>query len=130
MTFNTPSFFAGIAAAVGILALGFGGGVMMSGVLSDASRAPNKIERQAARDTTTNEQWMIDATPDFPEQLQRLGGRIDGILLTHAHIGHYLGLAQLGREVMGTHRLPVYATRSMAGFVKGGRSSPTRSSLQ
>src|SRR5947209_14989246 len=44
--------------------------------------------------------WLIDATPDFASQLHSAGGRLDGILLTHAHIGHYLGLAQLGREAM------------------------------
>ncbi|HKA35981.1 MAG TPA: MBL fold metallo-hydrolase, partial [Thermoanaerobaculia bacterium] len=40
-------------------------------------------------------------------------------LLTHAHIGHYLGLAQLGREVAGTRALPVFCTSSMARFLRG-----------
>src|SRR5690242_975517 len=31
--------------------------------------------------------FLVDATPDFPEQMERLGGRPDAILLTHAHIG-------------------------------------------
>jgi pyrroloquinoline quinone biosynthesis protein B len=69
-------------------------------------------------DESTNERWMIDATPDFPEQLHMLGGRINGILLTHAHIGHYLGLAQLGREVIGTHDMPVYAMPRMRAFLE------------
>jgi pyrroloquinoline quinone biosynthesis protein B len=69
-------------------------------------------------DPAAGRRVLIDATPDFGEQIERLGGRPDAILLTHAHIGHYLGLAQLGREVMGTHRLPVYATPSMAGFLR------------
>jgi pyrroloquinoline quinone biosynthesis protein B len=47
-----------------------------------------------------------------------LGGLPDGILLTHAHIGHYLGLAQLGREVLGAKRMPVYCTASMARFLR------------
>lgn len=38
---------------------------------------------------------------------------LDGILLTHAHIGHYLGLAQLGREVLGAHSVRVYAMPRM-----------------
>lgn len=42
----------------------------------------------------------------------------DGILLTHAHIGHYLGLAQLGREVANTRSLPVFCTSSMARFLR------------
>jgi pyrroloquinoline quinone biosynthesis protein B len=69
-------------------------------------------------DPASGKRFLIDATPDFGEQIERLGGRPDGILLTHAHVGHYLGLAQLGREVMGTRRLPVYATPSMAGFLR------------
>lgn len=44
--------------------------------------------------------------------------RIDGILLTHAHIGHYLGLAQLGREVMGAKNVRVYAMPRMREFLE------------
>lgn len=70
-------------------------------------------------DPATHERWMIDATPDFPEQLHALGGLpFAGILLTHAHIGHYLGLAQLGREVIGAHDLPVYAMPRMRTFLE------------
>ena len=50
-TFNVPSFFAGVATVLALLVVGFGGGVMMSGVLSDTSHKPSKIERQAAKDT-------------------------------------------------------------------------------
>lgn len=50
-TFNVPSFFAGVATVLALLTVGFGGGVMMSGVFSDSSRQPNKIERQATRET-------------------------------------------------------------------------------
>ncbi|HWB75841.1 MAG TPA: MBL fold metallo-hydrolase, partial [Nannocystaceae bacterium] len=74
--------------------------------------------------------YVVDATPDFGAQLERLvdvrrAGRgrvdrrpIDGILLTHAHIGHYLGLAQLGFEVMHTEATPVWATPRMAAFLR------------
>ena len=81
-----------------------------------------KLRRHVASlgivDESTNERWMIDATPDFPEQLQMLGGKINGIFLSHAHIGHYLGLAQLGREVMGAHDMPVYAMPRMRAFLE------------
>ncbi len=80
-----------------------------------------KLRRHVASlaivDPATNQQWIIDATPDFPEELHAIGGKIDGILLTHAHTGHYLGLAQLGREVMGTHGVPVYAMPRMRDFL-------------
>jgi pyrroloquinoline quinone biosynthesis protein B len=69
-------------------------------------------------DPASGKRFLIDATPDFADQMERLGGLPDGILLTHAHIGHYLGLAQLGREVLGTRRVPVYCTPAMARFLR------------
>lgn len=70
-------------------------------------------------DPISNQRWMIDATPDFAEQLSMLDDkRLDGILLTHAHIGHYLGLAQLGREAMGTRDVKVYAMPRMRAFLE------------
>jgi pyrroloquinoline quinone biosynthesis protein B len=74
-------------------------------------------------DHTTRQTWLIDATPDFREQLHALrelapGCSLSGILLTHAHIGHYAGLIHLGRESMSTKRLPVYASERMAGFLR------------
>lgn len=42
----------------------------------------------------------------------------DGILFTHAHIGHYTGLIFFGYEAMSTHRLPVYCSQHMARFLK------------
>src|SRR6185503_3101473 len=72
---------------------------------------------RARRDPSAR-RFVIDATPDFVAQVDRFGGLPDAILLTHAHIGHYLGLAQLGREVLGAKRLPVYCTASMARFLR------------
>ena len=70
-------------------------------------------------DPISNQRWIIDATPDFALQLSMLDApKLDGILLTHAHIGHYLGLAQLGREVMGTHDVKVYAMPRMRAFLE------------
>ncbi|MEE8594165.1 MAG: MBL fold metallo-hydrolase [Candidatus Bipolaricaulota bacterium] len=56
--------------------------------------------------------WMVDASPDICEQMNLLvssfpGYRLAGLLLTHAHVGHYLGLALLGRESRDTRNLPV-----------------------
>jgi pyrroloquinoline quinone biosynthesis protein B len=72
-------------------------------------------------DPKTGERWIVDATPDFPEQLRRLDrtapGALSGILLTHAHIGHYTGLMHLGREVMGAKAVPVFAMPRMREFL-------------
>ena len=52
MTLNAPSFFAGVGTVVVLLAGGFGGGVLMSGIISgDTPRAPNKVERRVADET-------------------------------------------------------------------------------
>lgn len=65
--------------------------------------------------------WLVDATPDLPAQLHRLqvaGASLEGILLTHAHMGHYTGLLDLGREVMGAHAVPVVAMPRMAALLR------------
>ena len=72
-------------------------------------------------DPAAGKRFLIDATPDFAEQMERLGGLPDGVLLTHAHIGHVVGLLQLGREVLGAKRVPVYCTASMAKFLRENR---------
>jgi pyrroloquinoline quinone biosynthesis protein B len=71
---------------------------------------------------------LVDATPDLTAQVADLGEALgcngpclDGLLLTHAHIGHYVGLALLGREAMNASGLPVWATASMAAFLRGNR---------
>ncbi len=74
--------------------------------------------------------WLMDATPDLAAQIDRIqtwrhhpAGRpdrapVDGVLLTHAHIGHYLGLAFFGFEAINTHGLPVYGSPRMGAFLR------------
>ena len=71
---------------------------------------------------------IVDATPDFATQqaaLAAAAGRtpphVDAIILTHAHMGHYLGLAMLGREAMSAGGVPVHATSSMRRFLQQNR---------
>lgn len=72
-------------------------------------------------DEATGQRWLVDATPALPEQLRRLDevapGPLSGILLTHAHMGHYLGLAHLGREGMGAHGVPLGVQPRMAMYL-------------
>jgi pyrroloquinoline quinone biosynthesis protein B len=76
-------------------------------------------------DPQRGQRWFLDCTPNFPDQLRLLDRMappgqlpgVDGILLTHAHIGHYAGLVHLGREVMGVRRMPVYAMPRMRQFL-------------
>ena len=73
-------------------------------------------------DPQSGQRWIIDATPDFPAQLRTLDeiapGALPPVLLTHAHIGHYLGLAHLGREVLGAKGVAVYAMPRMRAFLE------------
>lgn len=71
-------------------------------------------------DPAAGKTWMLDATPDFKQQLELLKkrGSLSGIFLTHAHIGHYTGLMHLGREVMGAEKMPVYSMPKMSDFLR------------
>ncbi len=83
---------------------------------------PRRVASLAIVDPISKQRWIIDATPDFPAQLRALDemapGPLPSILLTHAHIGHYLGLAQLGREVLGARGVAVYAMPRMRQFLE------------
>ena len=76
-------------------------------------------------DKMTNEKWMFDATPDITTQLDELKQNhinnqriIDGVFLTHAHMGHYTGLMYFGREALGAKQIPVYAMPKMKAFLE------------
>ncbi len=70
--------------------------------------------------------WIIDATPDFPGQLTHLDTLappasepgLSGILLTHAHAGHYTGLVHLGREAMGAAGVAVHAMPRLKSYLE------------
>ena len=81
-------------------------------------------------DRKEGKRYIFDASPAITEQLAlldtieppapgseaRLG--LDGVFLTHAHMGHYLGLAWLGFEAADPKGIPVYAMPRMAGFLR------------
>jgi len=74
-------------------------------------------------DQASGQNWLFEATPDFTAQLQLLqqasgSANLSGIFLTHAHLGHYAGLLQLGREAMGAQGMPVYVMSKMKQFLE------------
>lgn len=73
-------------------------------------------------DPRSNQSWLVDATPDFPQQYHTITNKhktkLEGIFLTHAHIGHYSGLMYLGREVMGAKMMKVFVMPRMESFIK------------
>ena len=68
--------------------------------------------------------FLVDITPDFKYQLQLIEHhinekpRISGICITHAHLGHYMGLLELGLEVINTNDIPVYVMPKMKSFLE------------
>ena len=96
----------------------------------------------------TNEKtFLIDCTPDFKAQLaildymsRKYSGlsskitppknydhnlNISGIFLTHAHMGHYMGLTQLGKEAGNSQLIPVYGTKKMIKFLNSNKPFKT-----
>jgi pyrroloquinoline quinone biosynthesis protein B len=77
----------------------------------------------ALADRAARQSWLIDATPDFCEQLYELhelapNCPLAGVLVTHAHVGHYAGLIHLGREAMDVQGLSLYISSRMASFLR------------
>ncbi|HEV2855697.1 MAG TPA: MBL fold metallo-hydrolase [Thermoanaerobaculia bacterium] len=78
----------------------------------------------------TDHVYLVDATPDLPEQVEKIHAfrahpegkvdraPVDGVLLTHAHMGHYLGLAHFGFESLNTKNIPVWVSPRMAEYLK------------
>ncbi|MDG2251105.1 MAG: MBL fold metallo-hydrolase [Gammaproteobacteria bacterium] len=78
----------------------------------------------AVVDPVANSKYLFEATPHLPEQLYNLeriasdtSYSLEGIFLTHAHIGHYTGLMFFGFESMNADNLPVYAMPRMIDYL-------------
>ena len=77
-------------------------------------------------DPKAHKAFIVEATPDLPQQMALLkeycsfpySGIPDGILLSHAHIGHYTGLMYLGKEAMNALELPVFVMPRMNQFLR------------
>ena len=78
----------------------------------------------AVIDASTQSKYLFDATPDMREQLYQLhvvapDGEytLNGVFLTHAHIGHYVGIMHFGHEAMGAKNIPVYVMPRMHEYL-------------
>lgn len=113
-----------------VLGISQDGGVPQAGT-KEHPGWPDPAHRRLATslalvDPVSRQRWILDATPDFREQLHRLDviapteGKpgLDGIFLTHAHMGHYPGLMHLGHEAMGSKGVPVYAMPRMRDYLR------------
>lgn len=98
---------------------------------ADESRAHHVSSLALIVEGDPTQVFLVDATPDIRAQLDSLRdvrddptdrvdrAPVDGVLLTHAHIGHYTGLAFFGFEAVHTQDLPVWATPRMSDFLRG-----------
>ena len=75
-------------------------------------------------DQKNKQKWLFEASPDMHTQLAVLEQQhlkketiIDGVFLTHAHIGHYTGLMYFGREAYGKQNIPVFVLPKMKAFL-------------
>lgn len=105
------------------------GGLPQAGCYSDRCEQarlepPRYVASLAIVDPAAERFYLVDASPSLTAQMdlieepafrERANRRdpFDGIFLTHAHMGHYLGLALLGREGVGIAPTLCYCSRTM-----------------
>lgn len=85
-----------------------------------------KVVSLGVVDASNNKTYLFEATPDIGSQVKKVTSleqgsqneMVDGIFLTHAHIGHYTGLMYLGKEAMDAKSTPVYAMPRMQTFLE------------
>lgn len=75
-------------------------------------------------DPQSQKKWLFEATPDLRKQWQLFSeitkqedDSLDGIFVTHAHMGHYAGLMYLGFESLNTKNVPVYCMPRMKEYL-------------
>jgi pyrroloquinoline quinone biosynthesis protein B len=133
------AFAAGETAGPRVVVLGTAqdGGFPQTGcehALCAAARRDPKLARHVAslaiHVPASGRTFLVDATPDLPAQIEEVHtfrrfpegktdrAPFDGVLLTHAHIGHYLGLAHFGFESLNTKDLPVHCSPRMAEYLR------------
>ena len=77
-------------------------------------------------DNKHSKKYLFEATPDISRQMKALlkediqntNEIVDGIFLTHAHIGHYTGLMYLGKEATNAKNVNVFAMPRMKEYLE------------
>ena len=81
-------------------------------------RLPSSI---ALIDPDEKKYWLFDVTPEVKKQINMLNiynCSFAGAFITHAHIGHYLGIVNFGLEVMNLKNIPIYVMPEMKLFLE------------
>ena len=78
-------------------------------------------------DTKHKKSYLIDPPPHLADQLNILNetaknydfpkDHLKGILITHAHMGHYPGLMYFGKEAINSDKLSVHTSKSLKDFL-------------
>lgn len=112
-----------------VLGVAQDGGAPQFGNSADPAWSDPELRRLATSlgvvNHDTGQRLLFEATPDLREQLYRLDQMmmtearpgLNGIFLTHGHMGHYTGLMFLGFESMGAQSVPVFAMPQMAQYL-------------
>ncbi len=90
---------------------------------------PNKDRQVVALgvvDNVHSKKYLFEATPDITRQMKALkthaiqntNEMVDGIFLTHAHIGHYTGLMYLGKEAINAKNVNVFTMPRMKKYLE------------
>jgi pyrroloquinoline quinone biosynthesis protein B len=77
-----------------------------------------KVTALSVTQPKINSILLFEATPDIISQWNLLENIPSAIFLTHAHMGHYSGLINLGREALGAQNIHVYTMPRMNTFLK------------
>ena len=93
--------------------------------LFEQADSARRVSSLGLLDFNTQKKYLFDATPDISKQLHALkkaspiatSSIVDGIFLTHAHIGHYTGLMYLGKEAVNETEVSVFAMPKMSSFI-------------
>lgn len=106
-----------MTAHVRVLGTAQDGGIPQTGCTCETCRGAHRLVASIAVIGESGRTLLVDATPDITRQIACLD-RLDGVLLTHAHVGHVLGLGMLGREAMNVRDLPVWGTDRMGAYLR------------
>ena len=116
-----------------LLILGSGQDAGSPQVGTDASSGLARSASSIAVTSDDGAVLLFDASPDIRLQYQRLAEHcgyappLDGVFITHGHMGHYAGLLHFGKEGASANELPLFAPRSVLRFL--GKNEPWASLL-
>lgn len=88
----------------------------------EGGAAPRSAASMKVSDEGRGVNYLFDISPDIRHHVG--DDFIDGIFLSHAHLGHVTGLLYLGKEAANAEEVPVYCSETVAEFLQN--TSPYR----